>query len=114
MTPAQRSAGRLLLVLAQHPRLQRKDVVEHAIGAATLQAVVRDQAAVAQQVAELESERTVDPDLALGQRVLQQLEAAVERPHTGPIAGVAHAVPRISTRPPRMRALTSGRAGSLK
>jgi hypothetical protein len=110
---ARPSPGRLLLVLPQHPGLEREDIVQHAVDPAALQAVVGDQSTVAEKVPEAKAEPAVDPYLALGKLILQQLEATVESSHPSPFAAVSHAVPSTSTRPFTTRVLTRGSAGSL-
>src|SRR5437764_9887773 len=57
------SARDLLLVLAQEPGLEGEDVVQHAVDPPAFEAVVRDQAARPQQVAQAVGQRSVDPHL---------------------------------------------------
>jgi hypothetical protein len=111
--PATLSPGRLLFVLPQHPGLEREDIVQHAVDPAAFEAVVGDQPTVAEKVPEAKAEPAVDPYLALGKLVLQQLEATVESSHPSPFAAVSHAVPSTSTRPSMTRVFTRGSAGSL-
>src|SRR5438445_772037 len=69
----------------------------------------------AHDVPQPERQRAVHSDLAVGQGVLQELQALVEGPHAGPLhaAPSSHHVPNTSTRPSlRTLTLTNGRAGS--
>src|SRR5262249_7201363 len=108
------SARHLLLVLAQEPPLQREDVVEDTVDPASLEPVVRDQSAGAEEVTQPVGQGSVHPDPAVGEGVLQELQALVERPHPGPVdtAPGSHHVPKTSTRPSvRTLTFTNGRAG---
>src|SRR5919197_1438825 len=96
----------LVLGRAQDLLLEGEDVVQDAPGAPSLQAMVGNQAGLAEQPAKPAPERTVDTCLARRQRFLEQEQAVVERLQPGP-ALVVH-VPSTSTRPFSTLTLTAG------
>ena len=69
------SSGRL----TEQLRLQREDVVEHAIDPPALEAMVGDHAGALEMLAQRRPKRPVDARLPPHLGLLQQLQAAVER-----------------------------------
>src|SRR5438067_10909955 len=88
-----------LLVDAQQLGLQLEDVVQHAVGAPALHAVVGDQAGLSQLQPQPAAQLCVDADLAAGQGVLQQLQAEVQGGQTALVCAVDAHVEPTSTRP---------------
>src|SRR5258708_22149431 len=84
--------------LTEQLRLQREDVVEHAIDAPALESMVRDDAGALEILAQGRSERSVDPRLPSHLRLLEQLKAAVERKLPGPMAFELHLSPSRAPR----------------
>src|SRR5450759_409599 len=79
--------------LAEQLRLQREDVVKHAIDAPALEAMVGDHTGALQVLAQRRSERTVDACLPPHLRLFEKLQAAVERKLPGPMALELHVSP---------------------
>src|SRR5260370_7086893 len=86
--------------LTEQLRLQREDVVEHAIDAPALQSMVRDHAGALEIFAQGRSKRSVDPRLPSHLGLFEQLKAAVERKLPGPLAFELQGSPSRLTPPP--------------
>src|SRR5258706_12543096 len=87
--------------LAEELRLQREDVVEHAIDAPPFEAVVGDHSGALEVFAQRRSKRPVDARLAPDLGFLEQLQAAIERELAGPVALDLHVSLSPAPRPPR-------------
>ena len=90
---------RVLRLLAQQLRLQREDVVEHAVDPAPFEPVLGEDARPFEMAPERGPQRPVDPYLASDLSLLQQLKAPVEGELPRPVRSDAHSVPSTSTRP---------------
>ena len=102
----------VLRSLAEQLGLEGEDVVQDAIDAPALEAVVRDDAGALELPPECDSKRPVDTRAAANLGLLEQLEAAVERELAHPVLRLCH-VPSSSTLPAVVtRALTVLSAGS--
>ena len=103
----------VLRVLTEQLGLQREDVIEHSIDAATLDAVVGNDAGKVEVTPEQHAQRTVNPSLSAYLCVFQELKTAVQRQLPRPVSPDVHSVPRTSTRPASVtREWTLLRAGS--
>ncbi len=69
----------VLWVLAEKLRLQREDVVQHAVDTASLHPVVGDDPGSLEMAAQQFAERAVDAGLSVHLRLFEQLEASVQR-----------------------------------
>src|SRR5438552_2643535 len=85
--------------LAEQLRLEREDVIEHAVDAAALQAMIRDHARAFEMASEQCAERAIDAGLTADLGLFQQLKAAVERELLRLVGAQIHSVPSTSTRP---------------
>ncbi|MHB8613506.1 MAG: hypothetical protein ACYDAL_13910 [Candidatus Dormibacteraceae bacterium] len=65
--------------LAEQLRLQREDVVEHAIESPSFQAMIGDHAGALEMASQRSAQRSVDAGLPFHLRLFEQLQAAVER-----------------------------------
>lgn len=90
--------ARVLRFLSEELRLQGEDVVEHAVDAPSLEPVIRDHARVLQLVPERRAKVTIDPHLAADLRLLQELEAAVQRQLLGAVGPHVKGAPANSRR----------------
>src|SRR5215831_349445 len=80
-TPPLRSGALppLLRLLAEQLRLQREDVIQHAVDAAPLEPVLRDDPRMLERAPQRRTQRSVDADLALHLSLLEDLQAAIQR-----------------------------------
>src|SRR5260370_33269234 len=85
--------------LTEQLRLQREDVVEHAIDAPALQSMVRDHAGALEIFAQGRSKRSVDPRLPSHLGLFEPLKAAVDRKLPRPMALALHVMPYRVPRP---------------
>ena len=108
------SAGALAAILwrlAEKLRLEREDIVEDAIDAPPLEAVVGDHPCPLEVAAQRGSKWSVHPRSTAYLRLLEQLKAAVKRKLAQPVLANAH-VPSTSTLPAGVTlTLTRSRAG---
>src|SRR5258708_27958806 len=81
--------------LTEQLRLQREDVVEHAIDAPALQSMVRDHAGALEIFAQGRSKRSVDPRLPSHLGLFEQLKAARSEEHTSELQSPDHLVCRL-------------------
>jgi hypothetical protein len=79
--------------LAGDALLEREDVVEDALNPSPLEPVVGDEAGHSKQLAQLEAERCVDPELTSLERLLQEHQALVE--DLEPLPSVQHLFQRL-------------------
>ena len=84
--------------LAEQLRLQGEDVVENAIDAPALEAVVGNHPSSLEMVAQRSPQRSVDTRSPSHLRLFEQLEAAVKRELAKPVIPNCH-VPSTSTLP---------------
>ena len=90
---------RVFRLLPQKLRLHVEDVIEHAVDAPALQAVLGDDAGPFEMLAQRNAEGAIDPDLPAYLRLLEKLEASIEGELLRPVRGQVHSVPSTSTRP---------------
>src|SRR5438093_10131971 len=103
----------LLRFLAEKLRLQREDVVEHAIDAASLEPVLGYDARVLERSSQRRAQRSIHAHLAAHLRLLEDLQAMVQRQLAQPVLSPAAHTPSTSTRPSRTRTCTTSSDGSL-
>ncbi len=89
----------VLWILPEQLRLEREDVVEHAIDPPPLEPVISDHAGVLELAAERDPQRSINPGLTSDLRFLEKLEAPIKRELLCPVSSQVHAVPSTSTRP---------------
>src|SRR5579864_8706063 len=89
----------VLWLLPEEVGLQGEDVVEHAVDAPALEAVIGDNAGLVEVTAQGGSKRAVDSRLAADLGLLQQLQAPVERQLSRFVGRDVHSVPSTSMRP---------------
>src|SRR5712692_1942521 len=104
--------GGLFVLGAQEPLLQLEDVVQDPGRAAALEAVVGDQAGPAEQAPQARAQAPVNPLLPRRQRLLQEVQAAIECLEPGLGRDHGHQVPSTCTRPPTTRTMTWPSVGS--
>src|SRR5579864_375759 len=89
----------VLRFLAKQLRLEGEDVVQHAVDPAAFEPVVGDHSRPLEVAAQRRAQRPVDPRLAVHLRLLEKLQAPIQRELPGPmLADVHQAVPSTSTR----------------
>ena len=92
------SLAPVLRRLAEKLRLEREDVVEHAVDAPSLEPVVSDHARTLEVPAQRSAERPIDSRAASDLCLLQQLQAPIESELPCAMLGRVH-TPRTSTLP---------------
>jgi len=101
----------VLRVLPEQLRLQSEDVIEHPIDAPALEPVVGYHPRPLEMTPQRRTEGSVDASLPADLRLLQQLEAPVERYLPGPVGPDVHSVPSTSMRPSAVTRTCTGLSG---